>query len=324
MGSDRPFAPLLAAKQAIPILRGGTIHRDRLESQLRTADTPLTLVVAPAGWGKTTLLSSWARGDPEVRVAWVSLDENDDEPMRFWRYVLSALQASSDAISLAPLDALLTPGLGPLDLAVPLLLNELAATSIAHAIVLDDFHLLANRSLHEEVEYLLAYLPPPARLIVGSRQDPPLPIARLRARGQLTELRADDLRFEPAEAQAMVTELVGADIGPSAATSAWTQPRVGRPRLQLHSRWQRTRARPDSAGVPTIDTCSTTRGRDAAGLAADGAISCWARRPGEPVSPVPPLLPDAAALRHSQIPPPAGSTGRRGACSSSPWTRRRV
>ena len=146
MGSDRPSAPLLAAKQAIPILRGGTIHRDRLESQLRTADTPLTLVVAPAGWGKTTLLSSWARGDPEVRVAWVSLDENDDEPMRFWRYVLSALQASSDAISPAPLEALLTPGLGPLDLAVPLLLNELAATTVPHAIVLDDFHLLENRS----------------------------------------------------------------------------------------------------------------------------------------------------------------------------------
>ena len=251
MGSDRPSAPLLAAKQAIPILRGGTIHRDRLESQLRTADTPLTLVVAPAGWGKTTLLSSWARGDPEVRVAWVSLDENDDEPMRFWRYVLSALQASSDAISPAPLEALLTPGLGPLDLAVPLLLNELAATTVPHAIVLDDFHLLENRSVHEEVEYLLAYLPPPARLIVGSRQDPPLPIARLRARGQLTELRADDLRFEPAEAEAMVTELVGADIGPSAATSAWTRTEGWAAGLQLVALAQRTRTNsPSSAGVP--------------------------------------------------------------------------
>ena len=250
MGSDRPAAPLLAAKQAIPILRAGTIHRDRLESQLRTADTPLTLVVAPAGWGKTTLLSTWARGDPEVRVAWVSLDENDDEPVRFWRYVLSALQASSDAISPAPLEALLTPGLGPLDLAVPLLLNELAATAVPHAIVLDDFHLIENRSVHEEVEYLLAYLPPPARLIVGSRQDPPLPIARLRARGQLTELRADDLRFEPAEAEAMVTELVGADIGPSAATSAWTRTEGWAAGLQLVALAQRTRTQTPGAGQP--------------------------------------------------------------------------
>lgn len=233
MGSDRAAAPLLTAKQAIPRLRAGTIGRARLVSQLSSTDAPLTLVVAPAGWGKTTLLSCWARHDPASRVAWVSLDKTDDEPVRFWRYLLSALTRSSDDVSPAPLEALLTPGLAPLDLAVPLLLNELAAAAVPHAIVLDDFHLVENRSVHEEVEYLLAYLPAPARLIIGSRQDPPLPIARLRARGQLTELRANDLRFDLAEAQAMLAELVGDDIDPAATASAWTRTEGWAAGLQL-------------------------------------------------------------------------------------------
>ena len=125
----------------------------------------------------------------------MSLDETDDEPTRFWSYVLTALRGASDEISPAALDALAVPGADPMDLALPILLNELAASSIPHVLVLDDFHVLANPRIHEGVEFLVSYLPVSLRLVVAGRADPPLPIARLRARGELTELRAADLRL---------------------------------------------------------------------------------------------------------------------------------
>ena len=129
MTSDRPAAPLLTVKQVIPPVRAGAVRRSRLEFLLRDAATPLTVVVAPAGWGKTSLLSAWASSPGERdRVAWVSLDEGDDEPRRFWNYVLTALRRISDEIGPAALDALAVGG-GPVDLALPILLNELAASS---------------------------------------------------------------------------------------------------------------------------------------------------------------------------------------------------
>ncbi len=145
MTIDRPVRPLLTVKQLIPPVRPGAVRRARLERRLRDADTGLTIVVAPAGWGKTSLLSSWASNPGErVRVAWVSLDESDDEPTRFWSYVLTALRGASDEISPAALDALAVPGADPMDLALPILLNELATSSIPHVLVLDDFHVLGR------------------------------------------------------------------------------------------------------------------------------------------------------------------------------------
>ena len=124
-----PVRPLLTVKQLIPPVRPGAVPRTGLEHRLRDADTGLTMVVAPAGWGKTSLLSSWASNPGEgVRVAWVSLDESDDEPTRFWSYVLTALRGASDEISPAALDALAASRVDPVDLALPILLNELAAS----------------------------------------------------------------------------------------------------------------------------------------------------------------------------------------------------
>ena len=145
MAADRPDRPLLTVKHRIPPIRSGAVRRSALEQRLRSAGTGLTVVVAPAGWGKTSLLSAWAAepGDG-VRVAWVSLDETDDEPNRFWRYVFTALHGVDDAIGAAPLDALQVPGVDPVDLALPLLLNELATTSTEHVLVLDDFHVLRD------------------------------------------------------------------------------------------------------------------------------------------------------------------------------------
>jgi len=130
MTSDRPVAPLLTVKQVIPRVRDGAVGRDRLNERLTSATSRLTVVVAPAGWGKTVLLSSWAASlGPDAKVAWLSLDEEDDEPVRFWRYLIGALRTASDGVSAAVLEALMAPGLRPLDLAVPMLLNELAAAS---------------------------------------------------------------------------------------------------------------------------------------------------------------------------------------------------
>ena len=195
-------APLLAAKRTVPPRRPGLVRRRRLLDRLAAADTRLVAVVAPAGWGKTTLLAEWAQDPVERRpVAWVSLDEADDEPGRFWTYVLTALQATVPRWAPAPLAALTAPGLAPVDLALPTLLNELeAAGDDQHLLVLDDYHALTDPRIHEDVEFVLSYLPPALRLVVAGRADPPLPLARLRARGELTDVRSADLRFTDDEA----------------------------------------------------------------------------------------------------------------------------
>ena len=197
IGQERR-GPLLAAKCSIPPQRPGGVVRRRLHDLLLdNAATRLTAVAAPAGWGKTTLLSQWAHDPREQRrVAWVSLDESDDEPVRFWSYVMTALRPHGlGAGSVAALGA---PGVDPIDVAVPLLLNELESATDAVVLVLDDFHLLSDPRVHEGVEFLLAYLPASMRLVVAGRTDPPLPLPRLRARGELTEIRAEDLRFSAA------------------------------------------------------------------------------------------------------------------------------
>jgi LuxR family maltose regulon positive regulatory protein len=233
MTSDRLVAPLLTVKQVVPPARDGLVARDRLIRRL-SSGARLVLVVAPAGWGKTALLSGWAASlAAESRVAWVSLDEGDNDPLRFWRYLINSVHAASDAIGPAPLDALAAPGLGPLDLAVPLLLNELAATTIPHALVLDDVHLISDREVGEQLEYFVSYQPSSLRLVLASRQDPPLPVARLRARGELTELRADELRFTEAESAAMLAAVTGAKVDPVVAAEAWARTEGWAAGLQL-------------------------------------------------------------------------------------------
>ena len=188
--------PLLSVKQTMPPVRAGVVPRARLERRLEAADTKLTVVVAPAGWGKTSLLTGWAHSvRNDTPIAWVSLDETDDEPIRFWSYVITSLTRVSDQISTAPLDALRATNDGLLTQALPMLLNELAELTTTHVLVLDDFHVITNHDVHESLEFLLAYLPPTLRIVIASRWDPPLPLARMRVRGELTEVRADDLRF---------------------------------------------------------------------------------------------------------------------------------
>ncbi|MFJ3894820.1 LuxR C-terminal-related transcriptional regulator [Streptomyces sp. NPDC090083] len=236
-------------KQVIPPARPGAVPRERLRQQLRVAGTRLTVVVAPAGWGKTSLLSGWA-SDPEEkrRIAWVSLDESDDEPVRFWSYVLTALHNAGGTISTGPLEALDAAGVPPVDLALPMLLNELAASELPHVLVLDDYHLLGDPRIHEAVEYLVTYLPASLRIVIAARTDPPLPIARLRARGDLTELRAAQLRFSPDEAAALVSAVSGHALDSATAAAVWERTEGWAAGLQLAAlalRADPTKARAD-------------------------------------------------------------------------------
>lgn len=248
MTPDRPIRPLLTIKRRIPPARPGAVRRVHLEQRLRAAGTPLTVVVAPAGWGKTSLLSSWATDPgPQVRVAWVSLDEGDDESNRFWTYVLQALHDADDQIGSTALDALAAPRVEPIQLALPLLLNELASSTIPHVLVLDDFHTLRDPRIHESVEFFVTYLPASLRLVVAGRADPPLPLARMRARGQLTELRADDLRLSLDEAAALVGTVSGTDLGDEEAAEVWRRTEGWAAGLQLAGLARRVGGPPTTA-----------------------------------------------------------------------------
>lgn len=248
MTPDRSIGPLLTIKRRIPPARPGAVRRAHLELRLRAGATPLTVVVAPAGWGKTSLLSSWATDPgPQVRVAWVSLDEGDDESIRFWTYVLQALHDADDEIGSTALDALAAPRVEPIQLALPLLLNELASSTIPHVLVLDDFHTLRDPRIHESVEFFVTYLPASLRLVVAGRADPPLPLARMRARGQLTELRADDLRLSLDEAAALVGTVSGTDLGDEEAAAVWRRTEGWAAGLQLAGLARRVGGPPTTA-----------------------------------------------------------------------------
>lgn len=160
---------------------------------------------APAGFGKTTLVADWFAGGGTT--AWLSLDPRDDDPVRFWTYVMAALETavpdlSSDAASLA------RAGGVPLDVVVATLINDLETASKDLVLVLDDYHVIASPEIHESVAFLLEHLPPQIRLVIATRADPPLPLASLRADGDLLEVRSADLRFTAGEAQTYLAEVM--------------------------------------------------------------------------------------------------------------------
>jgi LuxR family transcriptional regulator, maltose regulon positive regulatory protein len=209
-----PDRPLLVGKLVLPWTRPAAVTRPRLLARLDQAATPLTVVVAPAGWGKTTLLAQWAARDAtRPPAAWLTLDETDDDPVRFWTYVATALHGADPQIGGSALAALRVPGIEPLEIAVPSLINDLATLNARRALVLDDYHTITDRRIHEAMEFLLTYLPSQLRVVIAARFDPPLPLARLRARGQLTEVRQADLAFGTAEATDLVTDVAAVALG---------------------------------------------------------------------------------------------------------------
>jgi LuxR family maltose regulon positive regulatory protein len=181
----------------------------------------MVTVVAPAGWGKTTLLAGWAREIGSSRpVAWLSLDEADDEPVRFWTYALSAVERVAPQLTSDALATLRASGLDPVQLALESFLNACATSPAGGVLVLDDYHVVTDPAVHASMEFLLGYLPDGSlQVVLAGRADPPLPLARLRARGDLAEIRLKDLRCSPAEGSALMAA-VGGDRAAAEAPAA--------------------------------------------------------------------------------------------------------
>jgi LuxR family transcriptional regulator, maltose regulon positive regulatory protein len=221
--SDQPPAvdSLLRTKHRIPRLRPQIVVRQRLLDRLQSGIwCRLALVCAQAGFGKTTLLVDWARqsGRP---VAWITLDEGDNAPERFLRYLHAAIQAALPGVGAAaaamlqkpqPLNSLGTSAGGFPEAFVSSLINDLDEQGTPAVLVLDDYHTLHNQVIHETVNYLLEHLPQNLLLVIASRSDPPLPLARLRAQGEIVELRGSDLRFTPQESAEFLNRVMGLNL----------------------------------------------------------------------------------------------------------------
>jgi LuxR family maltose regulon positive regulatory protein len=215
-------ADLLATKLNVPRARE-LLGRSRLTERLNEGMTrELLLVCTPAGFGKTTLVAGWAAG-AGWPVAWLSLDSQDNDPVRFWRYVVVALDRVRGGLGEHLLPLLTPPGVMSSQGIVTALVNHLQTAPDELALVLDDYHLVGSRSIHDGMAFLLGHLPSRLHVVITSRSDPPLPLARLRARGQLVELRAADLRFTPEEAAALLREVRGLDLPPEAVTALATR-----------------------------------------------------------------------------------------------------
>ena len=212
------IAPILATKLYIPPSSPNMVFRPRLTGLLNNGlYRKLTLISAPAGFGKTTLMGEWA-ATCERQVAWLSLDEADGDPIRFLTYITAALRRVSTDIGGEVLGILQTAQQSAVEPILNILLNETAAVTSDFLLVLDDYHRIDSKACDDIVAYLIEHLPPQMRLVITTREDPQLPLARLRARDQLTELRAADLRFTPSEASGFLQGM-GINLSPEDVAS---------------------------------------------------------------------------------------------------------
>jgi LuxR family transcriptional regulator, maltose regulon positive regulatory protein len=206
--------PILATKLYIPPPRPDVVLRSHLIERLNEGlhRTPgVTLISAPVGYGKTTLVSEWV-ACCERPVAWLSLDEGDSDPARFLTYLVAAMQTLAPNIGAGVLGMLQAPQLPGIESILTGLLNEIAAFPNHFTLVLDDYHVIGSKPIDQALTFLLDHIPTQMHLVITSREDPNLPLARLRARGQLTELRAADLRFTPAEAAEFLNRVMSLNL----------------------------------------------------------------------------------------------------------------
>ncbi len=216
--------PILATKLYIPPPRSKIVLRPSLIERLNeglSSGRKLTLISASAGFGKTTLVIEWVAscGRP---VAWLSLDEGDNDPASFLTYLVAALQTNIANIGKGVLAILQSPQPPPIESILTVLLNEITTLSDNFVLVLDDYHVLDSKPVDEALTFLLEHLPPRMHLVITTREDPHLPLARLRARGQLTELRAADLRFTLSEASEFLNQVMGLNISAEDITALET------------------------------------------------------------------------------------------------------
>ena len=208
-------AALLQTKFYVPRARRDLVPRPRLAERLdRGSTSKLTLVSAPAGFGKTTLLTEWLAAGPGAaadrrRVAWLSLDRGDNGLASFWTYLIAALRTAAPGVGQDVLALLQAPGPPPTETVLTTLLNDLSAIAGDIVLVLDDYHVIDARDVQDGMAFLLDHLPPGLHVVIAGRADPALPLARWRARGELVEIRAAELRFTPAEAATYLGETMG-------------------------------------------------------------------------------------------------------------------
>ena len=189
----------------------------------------MTLISAPAGFGKTTLLSEWIPNSPRC-VTWLSLDKEDHEPARFWTYFISSLQGLHSDLgktALALLQSRLAPSITSI---LTTLINDIAAFPDSFAAVLDDYHMVDSKPIDQALTFLIEHLPPNMHLVITTREDPNLPLARLRARDELNELRITDLRFPPSEAAEFLNQVMGLNLSSEDITAP------GKPHRRLDCR----------------------------------------------------------------------------------------
>ena len=204
---------LLTCKLHVPHRGRQLVSRDSLIDALGAGRAhKVTLVDAPAGSGKTTLLAQWAVEEQgHARFAWLSLETSDNDPVRFWTYVVATLQQAEPDLA-GEASRLLQARADLTEVILPTLLNELTGVEGDLVLVLDDYHLIGARVVHEQMAFFIDHMPPTLRLVLATRSDPPLPLARLRARGNLLEIRASELRFPEAEADQLLNGIISLDL----------------------------------------------------------------------------------------------------------------
>jgi len=250
--------PILATKLYIPPPRPNLVLRPRLLDRINEAlHRKLTLISAPAGFGKTTLVSAWL-ADCDQQVAWISLDEGDSDPTRFLTYFVAALQTIGSKLGEGLLSALHSPQSlqepAGREALLTALLNEIATMPGNFVLILDDYHMLDAGgplgAVDQILTFLLEHLPPQMHLVITTREDPQLPLARLRARGQMAELRAADLRFTPAEAAGFLNQVMDLDLSAEEVSVLETRTEGWIAGLQLAALSMRGRAQgaPDVGG----------------------------------------------------------------------------
>jgi LuxR family maltose regulon positive regulatory protein len=204
-------AALLATKLYIPTMRHNLVPRPRLTAKLSECIAyPLTLISAPAGYGKTSLISEWRAGTGKsLPMSWLSLDTDDNDPVRFLTYLMGALEVPRPGQCQAAFALLQSPKPPPVQSVLTVLLNALGQSDQPFVLVLDDYHFVTSQPVHEILTFVLEHQPPQMHTVLLTRADPPLPLSRLRARNQLAEIRADHLRFTLDEIAIFLNEVMG-------------------------------------------------------------------------------------------------------------------
>ena len=211
------MSTILTTKLHVPPLRSGHVSRPRLVSQLSPGpDGRITLVSAPAGYGKTTLVVEWLAESHAAapQVAWLSLDEHDNDPVRFLTHLVAAMRPVNQSLGEATLSLLQAPQPPPPEAVIGALINDIATLPAPFILVLDDYHVIHELGIHKQLGFLVEHQPPQVHLVIITREDPPLPLARLRARGQMVEIRQGDLRFSLEECTDFLQQAMGLEVAP--------------------------------------------------------------------------------------------------------------